>query len=108
MNRFADYFRKYKLRAEFETCSAFAQALAQKGYFYEESIFSHWQKGKRIPTNRQLILTIIAIFIEKNSINNLEEANNFLATTGLGYLTKQEAQNLFSTTKHIDLTIQST
>ncbi len=95
MNTFADFFRKYKLRAEFETCSAFGDALAQKGYIYEESIFSHWQKGKRVPTNRELILAIIAIFIEKKSICNKEEANEFLATTGLGYLTKQEMQKLF-------------
>lgn len=96
MKSFAELFRKYKLRAEFETCSEFGNALAQKGYFYDESIFSHWQKGKRTPSNRQLILSILTIFIEKNAISKKEEANEFIAATGLGYLTTQENQKLFS------------
>lgn len=95
MKTFAELFKKYRLKAEFYTCTAFGNALALKGYTYEESIFSRWQKGNRTPTNRNLIIAIIEIFIEKKSINTAEEANEFLATTGLGYLTKQEIQKLF-------------
>jgi hypothetical protein len=96
METFAKLFKKYRLKAEFETCTSFGDALAEKGYIYEESIFSHWQKGKRIPSNRQLVLTIIQIFIERESINVKEDANEFLESTGLGYLTKNELQNLFT------------
>ncbi len=92
MKSFAELFKKYRLRAEFETFAAFGDALSEKGYFYEESIFSHWQKGTRIPTDRNLVLTIIGIFVERHAIRTREEADEFLAATGLGYLTEQERE----------------
>lgn len=95
MKNFAQLFKKYRLRAEFDTYSSFASELAGKGYYYDESIFSHWQKGSRIPTNRQLLLTIIEVFIERKAIDNQSEANEFLASTGLGYLTREELEVFF-------------
>ena len=95
MKSFAELFKKYKLHAEFETYSAFANELSQKGFVYEESIFSHWQKGTRVPANRNLILAVIEIFIARKAIKKRAEANELLATTGLGYLTKQELQKVF-------------
>lgn len=99
MKTFAELFKKYRLRAEFETCTAFGDELAYKGFIYDESIFSHWQKGKRIPSKRKLVLTIIEIFVERKAICIEKDANEFLATTGLGYLTTQEIQKLFSKEK---------
>jgi hypothetical protein len=92
---FSELFKKYRLRSEFETYSTFGKALACKGYFYEDSIFSHWQKGKRIPSNRHLILKLIEIFLERRSITTKREANEFIASTGLGYLTEKERLMLF-------------
>lgn len=97
MKSFGELFKRYRLKAEFENCTTFANSLAQKGYSYENSIFSHWQKGRRVPTNRHLLLKVIEIFIEKQAIRYKYEADEFLALTGLGYLTQQEAQKLFST-----------
>lgn len=94
MKRFAELFKKYRLRAEFETFASFSDALADKGYYYEESIFSHWQKGTRVPTNRNLIVTIIEIFIEREAIKTENEANELLAATGLGYLTEREIKTI--------------
>ncbi|HXT84696.1 MAG TPA: NB-ARC domain-containing protein [Verrucomicrobiae bacterium] len=94
MKTFAELFKKYRLRAEFETISSFAEALSEKGYFYEESIFSHWQKGNRVPSNRNLVLSIIKIFKERDAINKLDEANELLDSVGLGYLTEKEIKNL--------------
>ncbi len=91
MKKFAELFKKYRLRAEFETIAAFNDALADKGYHYEESIFSHWQKGTRIPSNRQLLITMLAIFVEKDAIKTMQEANEFIVSTGQGYLTEKEA-----------------
>ena len=87
MKTFAQLFKKYRLRAEFETFSSFGDALSEKGYYYEESIFSHWQKGTRTPNNRELVLTIIKIFIERDSIKTINEANELLSSVGLGYIT---------------------
>ena len=94
MKTFAQLFKKYRLRAEFETFSSFGDALAEKGYYYEESIFSHWQKGTRIPNNRELVLTIIKIFIERDSIKTINEANELLSSVGLGYITDKERKEL--------------
>ncbi|HSX08893.1 MAG TPA: NB-ARC domain-containing protein [Candidatus Saccharimonadales bacterium] len=92
MKTFAQLFKKYRLRAEFDTFASFSDALAKEGYFYEESIFSHWQKGTRLPTNRQLLLKIIEIFVERESIKTVDEANELLASAGLGYLTNAEKE----------------
>lgn len=94
MKPFAKLFKKYRLRAEFDTFTAFGDALSEKGYHYEDSIFSHWQKGARVPSDRRLVVTIINIFMERNAILSKEEANEFLASTNLGYLTKEEESYL--------------
>jgi tetratricopeptide (TPR) repeat protein len=90
INDFAILFRKYRLRSEFESLSDFGHTLADKGYIYEDSLFSHWQKGKRIPKDRKLLLTILEIFAEKQGITNLKQANEFLESSGQGYLTEKE------------------
>lgn len=87
---FAELFKKYRLKAEYATLTSFGNALAEKGFFYEDSIFSHWQKATRIPTDRTVIIEIIKIFIEKGWIISTEEAHEFLASAKQGYLTKRE------------------
>jgi ABC-type amino acid transport substrate-binding protein len=94
MKSFALLFKRYRLLAEFPTISAFSNALGQKGYYFEESIFYHWQKGSRVPTDRKLIVTVIEIFVEHRAIKTKMEAQEFLASTGLGYLTLQEEEKL--------------
>jgi polar amino acid transport system substrate-binding protein len=94
MKSFSYLFKKYRLRAEFETIASFSSALAKEGYFYEESTFFHWQKGSRIPSDRTLVITLIKIFIQRKAIRSQEEANELLAATGLGYLTKDEEKKL--------------
>lgn len=95
MRTFSYLFKKYRLKAEFETFADFGNALSGRGYFYENSIFSHWQKGTRIPTNRKLLLAILQIFVDKDAIQSFEEANEFLASVGLGYLTEGEKGTFF-------------
>lgn len=107
MNTFAKLFKKYRLRAEFETISSFSDALAEKGYFYEESIFSHWQKGTRVPNNRDLLLNLIKIFIERDAIRNVNEANALLESAQQGYLTEKELSSLhFPTQLKTDIPFQ--
>jgi hypothetical protein len=94
MKKFSELFRKYRLRSEFETFAAFGDALSEKGYFYEESIFSHWQKGSRVPTNRHLVLKIAEVFIERGAMTTLESVNELLNSVGMGYLTDDEKEEL--------------
>jgi len=100
MKTFGELFMKYRLRAEFVSLSAFADALAEKGYFYEMSIFCHWQKGRRIPTKRTILITLVSVFIERGAMLTLQEANEFLESAGHGYLTvREQAMFSFSTSQ---------
>ena len=95
MKSFSHLFKLYRLQSGFATLSEISDELATKGYNYDPSLYSHWQQGTRIPTNRKFILAVIAIFTERGVIKTLYSANEFLATTGLGYLTKEETENIF-------------
>lgn len=87
---FAQLFKKYRLKSEFETLADFANALAEEGKFYEESLFSHWQKGTRMPKNRELLIKVINIFVKRGGIYTLQEANEFLTSAGQGHLSDKE------------------
>jgi len=87
---FGELFKKYRLKSEFSTLSQFGDALAQKGFIYEDSIYSHWQKNIRVPKNRKLLLAIIQIFTERNGVQTVNDANGFLNSAGQGYLTNEE------------------
>lgn len=100
-------FKRLRLKAEFSTLSELGSALAEKGLIYEDSIFSHWQKGTRFP-HRGALLCLIQIFTEKQSLNSIHEANQFLETAGEGYLTKDELETIkFSSTDDVPFQIPS-
>ena len=96
MKTFGELFKKYRLRAEFASLSEFANAFSQKGYFYDLSIFSHWQKGERVPTRRAILIALVALFTERGSMCTIQEANEFLESAEHGYLTEKEQSILFS------------
>lgn len=89
-NSFGELFKKYRLKAEISTLSEFGRLLSEKGFNYEDSIFSHWQNGTRVPQYRTVLLKLLEIFTEGGAINSLDQANNFLSSAGQGYLTQQE------------------
>lgn len=93
-NSFGELFKILRLKAGFSSLSEFGRALAEKGFIFEESIFSRWQKGNRIPRDRNFLLTLIKIFIEKGSIVSIREANIFLEIAGQGYLTEPELRKV--------------
>lgn len=95
-NTFSELFKKYRLRSEFETLSQFGDALAEEGFIYEDSIFSHWQKGNRAPKQRELLITLLNLFIKKKGVKTENEANQFLASLGQRDLNEEEKKYLFS------------
>lgn len=94
-------FKKFRLRAEFATLSEFGKALASEGYIFEDSIFSRWQRGNRVPYNRRLLISMLKIFIVRQGITSLQEANFFLESAGQGYITDSELKRLFPTKQNI-------
>jgi hypothetical protein len=93
MVTFGELFKRYRLKACFASISDFADAFAEKGYVYDVTLYSHWQNGTRIPTRRILVIALIELFVERNSICSLHEANEFLESAGHGYLTRREQIN---------------
>lgn len=87
---FGELFRKYRLKSEFSTLSEFGDALAQRGFIYEDSIYSHWQKNTRLPKSRKLLLALVKLFVEKGGILTVSDANEFLESADQGYLTSEE------------------
>jgi len=75
---FAQLFKFYKASSGFKTYSQFANALAKKGIVYDLSLFSHWQRGSRVPKKRELLLILIEIFTTTGSMRYQEQANIFL------------------------------
>jgi len=87
---FATFFKKYRLRSEIDTLTEFGNLLADEGIVYENSIYSRWQNGTRLPKNRQVLLQIVKVFIKKGGIRSFTEVNMLLESAGQGYVTKQE------------------
>ena len=91
---FAALFKKYRLRSEIETLSEFGDLLAEEGIVYETSLFTRWQNGERVPRDRRIILEVIKVFVKRNAIQTMQEANLFLNAAGLGYLNELEQGQL--------------
>lgn len=92
---FAVLFKKYLLRSEFDVLSEFGNALADHGYVFDDSTFSRWKNGSRVPRQRGLLLTILGIFRQRGGITTPIEANELLESSGNGYLTDAETGELF-------------
>ncbi len=97
---FGYLFKKFRLKSGFTTLAEFGDVLAQEGLVYENSLFSHWQNGDRVPKDRTLLLSIVKIFIEREGINSIKEVNIFLESSSHGHLTGPEIQYI---TKRINM-----
>lgn len=91
---FGKLFRKFRLRSEYSSLAEFSQALADERLVYEDSTFSRWQNGSRIPISRGLLIILIKIFIKRGGIISLHEANMLLESAGQGYLTESEIEKI--------------
>lgn len=95
-NTFSTLFKKFRLKSEFLSLSDLGHALADEGLIYEDSALSRWQNGNRIPQDRNLLITLIKIFIKRGGIKSLQQANMFLESAGQGYLTENEMEKISS------------
>ncbi len=92
--KFGKLFKRFRLKAEFSTLSQLSKALVDEGFILEESTLSRWQNGSRIPNDRNLLIAIIKIFIERHGIASIREANMLFEEAGKGYLTESEIQEI--------------
>ena len=87
---FSSLFKKYRLRSEIRTLTEFGDLLAEEGYVYENSLFTRWQNGERIPRDRKLLLAIISIFARRGGVDRLDHINEILASVQQRDLTEYE------------------
>ncbi len=93
--QFAALFKRYRLHSGIGTLVQFGDLLAEEGYVYETSIFSRWQQGDRVPSDRKILLAVLHVFIKQGGIHAAEEANAFLESAEHGYITRKE-MSIFS------------
>ncbi len=93
---FAELFKKYRLRSQINTLAQFANLLAEEGMVYENSLFSRWQSGERIPRDRKTIVAIVTVFAKNGGIRNIEQANDILQSADQLPLTKTEHTTISS------------
>lgn len=91
---FGKLFRKYRLRSEIETLAEFGDLLADEGYIYETSLFTRWQKGDRMPKDREVLLAMLQVFAKRRGIEKIEEANEFIEAANQRRLSLDEAEDL--------------
>lgn len=91
---FADLFKRYRLRSQIDTLSRFGDLFAEEGMIYENSLFTRWQKGQRIPRDRRTLLALIRLFVKHKGITTLEEANGLLKVVGLCDLSSSELKTI--------------
>lgn len=92
---FASIFRKFRLQSDLIRLRDFGDALSEEGITLEDSSFSHWQRGSRVPKDRNTMLFILNVFIKRNGISSVKEANEFLEAANFGNLSLKEAVSLF-------------
>src|SRR3990167_183536 len=93
-NQFAKLFKKYSLQSEIESLTEFGNIFAENGFVYENSIFTKWQNGSRVPKDRRTIIGIATVFIQKGGICLVSEVNRFLEAANQGLLTSSEIKNI--------------
>src|SRR5690348_349637 len=92
---FPKLFRLLRLQAGIGTLAELNKELSLQGIYYDDSILSHWQRGRRLPTSRRVLLALLYIFIKQGIGLSISDANDFLESAGQGYLTKSEQTKLF-------------
>lgn len=97
---FAKLFNEYRLKAQFETLSQFGEAMHKEGVSFEDSVYSRWKNGYRIPRSRTVLLAIIKIFIKRGAIATQIEADHFLLIAHHSKLQSREIHWLFQNTYH--------
>ena len=91
-SKFGELFKKYRLRSEFDTLAELADELFTQGLIYDQSVFSRWQKGERIPNERKVLLVLIKLFVQKGGIVSLDEIDEFLHAAGKAGLMYEEQE----------------
>jgi hypothetical protein len=79
---FAQLFNQYRLKSGFSTLSDFGKELAEEGFYFEDSTFSRWKHGSRIPKQPEVLSAIVRIFVRHHGIETSSEVQQFYLSVG--------------------------
>lgn len=96
--QFSELFKEYRLRSGISSLEELADEINNLGYALDPSQMSHWQRGARLPKDRNIILSLIKIFVKNKGITSISEANSVTESVGYGFLTDQELNDVFGKT----------
>ena len=91
---FAVLFRRLRVLSGFFSLRELSEALYELGLYIDVCTLSRWQTGNRTPRSRETIIFVIQAFHHNGGIS-IKEANDFLESAQLGYLTDDENQDIF-------------
>lgn len=92
---FAHLFTQYRRRSTLEYLEDFGDALAELGIALDDSTFSNWQRGARLPRQRSILLAVIKVLFVYEGITDALEANLLLEAAHQGYLSPDEEKEIF-------------
>lgn len=92
---FGELLKSARLEAGFFTLQKLSEALVPYGLIVDPSLLSHWQRGARLPKDRQVILLLLTLLVKNEGIRTPIEANKFSEAAGMGFLTEKEMFELF-------------
>jgi len=92
--KFGFLFRELRLRSGISTLKEFGNLLVERGYAYEDSIFSHWQNGNKVPKQRKIVISILGVFRTRSNLITIDSCNELLESANQGYLTENEIKAL--------------
>lgn len=93
---FAEFFKQFRLQSSIPSLVDLSNKLIDENIYYDYSIYSKWQSGQRVPTDRNTILSIIKVFIKNSGINTIKQANDLLRSLNQKDLDEFEIEAIFN------------
>lgn len=96
MYQFSELFSMFRFKSGLSKAVDFGRELAGEGFIFEDSTFSKWKNGSRVPRDRNLILAIISVFVRKGGVVSLDDANSLLMSLNQRALNNEEKSRIVS------------
>jgi len=91
---FGKRLRALRLQANITTQRELVDLLAGKDVYYDYTVVSHWESGRRRPS-LQTLIAIIQVLVEAGSIKDVATANELLRLADMRGLSEDEIARIF-------------
>lgn len=91
---FGNRLKSLRQQANITTQRELVERLGSIGVYYDYTVVSHWEKGRRCPP-LETILAIVQILVEAGGIKDIDTANELLNLANMRHLTEDEIARIF-------------